>query len=143
MSEVRFFLWERRIHHQIEGSRIYKRAHILKEENSGETWCKVQLDPRKWLIVEQLPEGTYLCPRCKRLAERAMTISYSIDKNRKCVYVTFPEKGGLAESLEVIHQLSADERLGENFDILVDAQATSFAPTTEEVQEIVSVISNP
>jgi hypothetical protein len=144
MSKIRFYLWERTIiHRRVNGPRIYRRAHLLKEENRRSSWCKVQLDPRKWLIVEELPEGTYLCPRCKRLAEMAMTSAYAINKNKKFVYVTFPEKGGLAESLKVIHQLLADERMAEDFDILVDARVTTFVPTADEAREIASVVSNP
>ena len=72
-----------------------------------------------------------------------MTFLYSIDRDKKLAYITFPEKGGLAESLDVIRQVSADERLGEDFGVLVDAQATSFAPTLEEARVIASAVSDP
>jgi hypothetical protein len=72
-----------------------------------------------------------------------VTFSYSIDEAKKLAYVTFPEKSGLVESLEVIRQVSADERLSEDFGVLVDARATRFAPTTQEARAIASVVSDP
>jgi hypothetical protein len=72
-----------------------------------------------------------------------VTFLYSIDEGKKLAYVTFPEKGGLAEILELIRQLMADEGLREVVGILVDVRAASFAPTAEEVRAIVSAILEP
>jgi hypothetical protein len=46
-----------------------------------------------------------------------MTTWYSIDEDKKVVYVTVPEQTNLAESLQTLRQLAADERLGEGFGI--------------------------
>jgi hypothetical protein len=47
-----------------------RRAHIAKEEACPprRCFCSVELNPEKWLLVEQLPEDVYLCKNCQRLA---------------------------------------------------------------------------
>ena len=144
---------------------IIRTAHIAKDEADPRSGClcnpRVKLE--NWLFVEQLPEGTHLCRKCEAIVKKkrrmepagryteyplgdvsmTMPLSYLIDPDKKLAYVTFPEKGGLAESLEAIRQLATDERLGEDFGILVDVRAASFAPTVEEAKTIVSAILDP
>jgi hypothetical protein len=67
---------------------------------------------------------------------------YSIDEDKKLVYVTVPEKTDLAESLQTLRQLAADERLGEGFGILMDARHTYSIPTAEEARAIASEMSS-
>jgi hypothetical protein len=39
-----------------------RRAHILKDEKpTGKCWCKANLGPQRWTIVEALPEDIHLC----------------------------------------------------------------------------------
>lgn len=68
---MKFYLWERTTYHRRRKKvRTYRRAHILQEENRAKPVCNVPLDLEKWIIVEQLPEATHLCGRCKRLARQ-------------------------------------------------------------------------
>jgi hypothetical protein len=70
-------------------------------------------------------------------------MQYSIDPEKKLAYLTLPEKTDLAETLEALRQLAADERLGNDFGILVDVRATTFIPTAGEARAIASEISRP
>jgi hypothetical protein len=72
-----------------------------------------------------------------------MSFLYSIDPEKKRAYLILPEKTNLAETLETLRELAADERLGEEFHILIDVRATSFIPTAREAREIAWAISNP
>jgi hypothetical protein len=68
---MKFYLWERIARHRHQKRpRIYRRAHILKDETTGSCWCEAPLNPEKWIIVEALPLETHLCSRCRRLAKR-------------------------------------------------------------------------
>lgn len=70
-----------------------------------------------------------------------MSISYSINSAEKLVYVTFPEEIDLASSLETMRILAADERLGEDFGILVDLRAAKPIPSVQEARLIASTAS--
>ena len=67
---------------------------------------------------------------------------YSIDEDKKLVYVTVPEETDLAESLQTLRQLAADDRLSEGFGILMDARHTYSIPTAEEARAIASEMSS-
>lgn len=72
-----------------------------------------------------------------------MSFLCSIDPEKKLACLTLPEKTNLTETLEALHQLAADERLGADFGILVDVRATSYIPTAGEARAIASEISQP
>ncbi len=63
-----------------------------------------------------------------------MIFSYSIDERKEIARVIIPEETNLAENLEVVRQHAVDERLGENFGVLVDVRALSSLPTAEEAR---------
>lgn len=50
--------------------RPLRRGHVLSDQNEpkGDCLCNVTINLEKGEIVEQLPEGAYLCGNCKHLA---------------------------------------------------------------------------
>jgi hypothetical protein len=47
-----------------------RRAHILKNADGPtvKSWCRANLNPQKWTVVEVLPEDIHLCITCKLMA---------------------------------------------------------------------------
>jgi hypothetical protein len=72
-----------------------------------------------------------------------VTTWHSIDEAKKLAYFTLPEKTNLTETLDALRQLALDERLGADFGILVDVQATNFIPTAGEARTIAALVSDP
>ena len=70
-----------------------------------------------------------------------MTVSYTVEPAEKLVYITFPRKTDLAEILEIMRQLASDDRLGEGFGILADAQTIDYFPSAKEVRLIAELAS--
>jgi hypothetical protein len=70
-----------------------------------------------------------------------MSISYSIDPAEKLVYIRFPNEIDLDASLDTMRALAADERLGEDFGILVDLRALRPIPSVSEARLIASIAS--
>lgn len=71
-----------------------------------------------------------------------MPILYSIDLDEKLIYITLPGKTDLAEILEIMRQIAADERLGEGFGILTDARTIDYFPSANEVRMIAELASD-
>lgn len=73
IKTMKFYLREEMIGRNT--NRIFRTAHIVKDENNPRAGCLCNrpFNPDKWLVVDQLPEGTHLCKLCQQIARRDCT----------------------------------------------------------------------